>query len=57
MEQHLALMHVAALGADGEDAERRAAEHAQRRHPLDECDVVFDPHLGALSFFMIWFET
>ena len=35
-EQHLALVHVAALRADRENAQRVAAEQPQRRHPLDE---------------------
>ena len=43
-EQHLARMHVAALGADRENAQRSAAEQLERRHPFEEGDIVLNGH-------------
>ena len=43
-EQHLAAVHVAALGADRQDAQRVAPEDREARHPLQEGDVVLDRH-------------
>ena len=45
-EQHFARLNPIALGADGQDAQRRCAERAQNWYPLKERDVVLDRHSG-----------
>ena len=43
-EQHFAAVHVSRFRADRENAQRIASEHRQRRHPLQNLDVVVNRH-------------
>src|SRR5262249_15200689 len=43
-EQYLAAVQVAGLAADRQDAQRLTSELAERRHALEEADVVLDGH-------------
>ena len=44
VEQHRAARQLARLGADGEHAQGLLAERGQRRHLLEEGDVVVERH-------------
>src|SRR5262249_36296625 len=43
-EQDVAVMDVAALGADGHDAQGVVAEQRERTDALEKVDIVFDAH-------------
>ena len=48
-KQRLAVVDIAALGADRENAQRRTSEQPQCRHPFQECDVVFNAQRRGLT--------